>query len=249
MAIWWRDAVVVPALNVIGAASALLPFSLAEWIIPAMVCVLLLLRRYRAARRMLCLMLIPIVLWCSLYTCAADDPASPDTAQLRAMCDKLIDRLNAQPSDFSEPAFDDPHVKTAAFPFWMRLLDISGMFVPLTGEILISPDAAPAALPFTIAHERMHLRGIADEGDANVAAWRDCHAIGGDAAISADLWALGYGLRMLKRADADAYADVSDRMNAQLRHAMRFFDVDAAESDYENLAAHLAADSACWYND
>lgn len=249
MAALWRDTVVVPVLNLLGTASAALPFSLAERIVPAIALLLPLLRRRRAARIMLCACLVPVLLWCSLFFCTGAAPAAPDANRLHTMCVSLIDRLNGEPLDFSDPIPNDPRVKTAGFPFWMRLLNVSGIFVPLTGEILISPDAAPAALPFTVVHETMHMRGVADEGGANIAAWHACHASGGDAAASADLWALGYGLRMLKRTDPSLCAAASTQMNFRLRRAMRFFDVDAAESDYENLAAHLAANPAYWYND
>ena len=250
MAVWWRDWVVVPILNLLSGASALLSFSCAEWVLPALFCALLALCKRRAARALLCLCLVPVLLWCSLFFCAAEAPVSSADAQpLEAMCAALVDRLNARPLAFSGSTSDDSRVKTANFPFWMRLMNISGIFIPVTGEILISPDAAPAALPFTIVHEKMHLRGIADEGEANIAAFRECRAAGGEAADSADLWALGYGLRILKRKDAAAFARIDAQMQPHLRRALRFFDVNAAPSDYENLSSYLAANPAYWYND
>ncbi len=250
MAIWWRDWAVVPILNLLSGASARLSFSCAEWILPVLIGALLVLRKRRAARALLCLCLVPVLLWCSLFFCAAEAPAPPADAQsLADMCAALVDRLNARPLAFSGSIGDDSRVKTANFPFWMRLMNISGIFIPITGEILISPDAAPAALPFTIVHEKMHLRGIADEGEANIAAFRECRAASGEAADSADLWALGYGLRVLKREDASACARIEARMQPHLRRAMRFFDVNAAPSDYENLSFYLAANPAYWYND
>ena len=249
MAIWWRDWAVVPILNLLSGASARLSFSCAEWIMPALFCALFVLRKRRAARALLCLCLVPVLLWCSLFFCAAEAHVSPDAQMLESMCVALVDRLNARPLAFSGSIGDDSRVKTANFPFWMRLMNISGIFIPITGEILISPDAAPAALPFTIVHEKMHLRGIADEGEANIAAFRECRAAGGEAADSADLWALGYGLRVLKREDASGCARIDARMQPHLRRAMRFFDVNAAPSDYENLSFYLAANPAYWYND
>ena len=250
MAVWWRDWVVVPILNLLSGASARLSFSCAEWILPALFCALLALCKRRAARALLCLCLVPVLLWCSLFFCAAEAPGSSADAQpLEAMCAALVDRLNARPLAFSGSTSDDSRVKTANFPFWMRLMNISGIFIPITGEILISPDAAPAALPFTIVHEKMHLRGIADEGEANIAAYRECRAAGGEAADSADLWALGYGLRILKRKDVAAFARIDAQMQPHLRRALRFFDVNAAPSDYENLSSYLAANPAYWYND
>lgn len=250
MAIWWRDWAVVPILNLLSGASARLSFSCAEWVLPALFYALLALCKRRAARALLCLCLVPVLLWCSLFFCAAETPVSSADAQtLENMCAALVDRLNARPLAFSGSTSDDSRVKTANFPFWMRLMNISGIFIPITGEILISPNAAPAALPFTIVHEKMHLRGIADEGEANIAAYRECRAAGGEAADSADLWALGYGLRALKRKDAAACARIDAQMQPHLRRALRFFDVNAAPSDYENLSFYLAANPAYWYND
>lgn len=252
MAIWWRDWVAAPIFNLFSSASAHVPFSIAEWALPALPCMLFMLftlRHRRAARALLCLCLAPLLLWGSLYFCAADAPSAPDPAMLQNLCESLIDHLNARPLHFSESMGDDPRVKTANFPFWMRRLHISGIFIPWSGEILISPDADSAALPFIIAHEKMHLRGIADEGEANIAAWRACHSIGGEAADSADLWALGYALRMLKRAAPAAYAAMQARLQPHLRRALRFFDTNAAPSTYENLSAYLAANPAGWYNE
>ena len=108
-------------------------------------------------------------------------------------------------------------VKTARYPEWMTALGISGLYSPWTGEAIVSPLAAPAALTFTACHELMHLAGIADEGQANIAAWSACHRLGGETADSADLWALRYALATLMEADADAWRDCIRRMGTPLR--------------------------------
>ena len=174
------------------------------------------------------------LLWYPAYwrTPAEAYIAAPE--QVQALCEALVNRLNESSLTFSstrtalqnaaraaslylERELPAGAVKTARYPEWMSVLGISGLYSPWTGESIISPQVAPAALTFTACHELMHLAGIADEGQANIAAWTACHRLGGEAAISADLWALRYALAMLMEADADAWRECIRRMGTPLR--------------------------------
>lgn len=74
-----------------------------------------------------------------------------------------------------------PHVaggRTKRFlvsPLLLRW-NVSGVYGPFTGEPNVTLPAAPGTLPFTVAHERAHLQGLAWEEDASFLAlltlWR-----------------------------------------------------------------------------
>ena len=144
-------------------------------------------------------------------------------------------------------------VKRARYPEWMRRLGITGLFSPWTGEALIDGALAPELQPFTCVHELMHLRGLADEGAANIAAYRACTDRGGFLARSARLWALRYAVARLRDVDPDACARVTERMEEPVRALcasglsiqaanplMRLFGLAAPASDYAALADWLA---------
>lgn len=160
--------------------------------------------------------------WLPALTQPVEQTPTPTVDQLEWLCGELIDAL----SD-AQPTFPTPReslrrapeaaglggaVKAARYPEWMRAAAVSGVFVPVTGEAL-ADDGAPAALaPFTAVHELMHLRGIADEGAANIAAWERCMEAGGPFADSARLWALRYAMGLLMRADGEAWQRTRSRM-------------------------------------
>ena len=52
----------------------------------------------------------------------------------------------------------------------------TGIFIFLTGESNVNPDAYIAAIPFTMCHELAHRKGIAEEEGANFCAFLACNA-------------------------------------------------------------------------
>lgn len=215
----WQAHLALPALQGLHRLSATLPFPAVE---PLLVAALAALRRRRARAAALAIVMgMYGLLWYPAYFAApAPRPGLP--ADVEPLCLQLIDALNASDLRFEAP-FDsagdvaglpNARVKPARYPEWMRGLDIAGVFVPWTGEALVDADAPAGYLPFTCVHELMHLGGIADEGAANIAAWRACMRRGGMYADSARLWALRYALGRLS---PDARARVQRRMLPRLR--------------------------------
>lgn len=146
----------------------------------------------------------------------AEAPAPPDAERLEALCAELADALKAGSGGFPEPqaalrrvpevaGMPGCAVKAARYPEWMRAMGIAGLFAPPTGEAIVDASAPSELMPFTAVHEMMHLNGIADEGEANIAAWQRCLDAGGEFAESARLWALRYAMGMLRRADESAW--------------------------------------------
>ena len=174
------------------------------------------------------------LLWYPAYWRAPVETYSAAPEQIQILCETLVDRLNEANLAFSSTRtalqnaaraaslhlgceVPEGAVKTARHLEWMSALGISGLYSPWTGEAIVSPQVAPAALTFTACHELMHLAGVADEGQANIAAWTACRRLGGEAAVSADLWALRYALAMLMEADAEAWRGCISRMSTSLR--------------------------------
>jgi|GEM_PF-4648597 len=165
------------------------------------------------------------LLWYPAYW--VDPPAPtpvPESGALEALCDTLISELDASPLRFSSPfaeagaaaGLPGAVVKPARYPEWMRRLGAAGLFSPWTGEALVDGGADPAYLPFTCVHELQHLSGVADEGAANLAAYRACLEYGGMFADSARVWALRAALTLLERSDPAAAQRLYSRMDAAL---------------------------------
>ena len=132
----------------------------------------------------------------------------------------------------------------------------------MTGEALVTPELDEASLPFVAVHEVMHLQGYAGEGSANIAAWEECMTRGGAYAASARIWALRYGMGLLRTNDQALYESGLLRMSHETLQAYRetggaytpapqpvflsrlyaFLGIESAARDYEILAPYLAAE-------
>lgn len=199
------------------------------------------------------------LLWGPALAMPVPSVAEPDDGRLVRLCDALIERLNASELCFpeaSEVLRRAPEVagsgcrgvKAARYPEWMRAARVCGLFVPLTGEALIDVSAPAALIPFTAVHELTHLSGVADEGAANIAAWRRCVDAGGAFADSARLWALRYAMGILRQRDADAWRRMAAKMKDPLRRVYLECGAEAGGAegmgfcpgDYADLARALA---------
>ena len=209
-----------------------------------------------------------IALWAPARAATdAEAPPAPTAAQLERLCGELVDALNASPLIFPDRAetlraaprvagLPGCAVKAARYPEWMRAAEISGLFVPLTGEALVDAGEPAPLVPFTAVHELTHLSGIADEGAANIAAWERCLSAGGAFADSARLWALRYALGLLRRSDSSAWLRSRAKMEGALERTFQFcggeisadqtppglFPLSLSRGSYADLARYLARD-------
>ncbi len=196
------------------------------------------------------------LLWGPASALPFEAPPPPEADRLEWLCGALIDALNASPLVFPDageslslaPSVAGPSeraVKAVRWPEWMRLSHICGLFVPLTGEALVDAGAPAPLVPFTAVHELMHLAGVADEGAANIEAWRRCMASGGAFADSARLWALRYAMGMLASADASAHLRVRGKMKDPLAQVFDQVNGEAeTRNGYGAVVAALCKDSA-----
>lgn len=140
--------------------------------------------------------------------------SAPEEDRLHALMETAwsgIAALEELPGGGNVPA------KAARYPEWMRLAKISGIYIPHTAEALVNPKMEPVAAAFTICHELSHRAGIADEGQANVAAYRACMKLGGTFAYSARLWALKYAMAELHSRDEASWWQTLDQMRDGVR--------------------------------
>lgn len=260
---FWREWISLPLLGLLRSVGDHVPFALLEWLGIA-VCVFLavsLLRR-KLLRSAACILLVLftayLTLWYPLYF-APRSTYIVEAKQIAALCETIIDGFNADTADFGE--LSALPAKTARFPGWMRVFRVNGFCSFFTGEAIVSPELPEPILPFVAVHERMHLEGIAGEGAANIAAWKACMLLGRNYADSARLWALRYGMGVLKKTDPGLYSDCMRRMDAEtwrmfresggsyspaetslLRQAFfRLMGIEVPAQDYEILTHYLAA--------
>lgn len=235
------------------------PFSLLECFVPLLAALLLGAFCIRFIRKIisglaLMLVFLCLTLWYPLYFPEVPTPSANED-QLYALSLNLIHKLNAMDESFVLP--DDLPAKPVGFSGWMRALDIGGFCSFLTGEALYSPDLEPIALPFVAVHERLHLDGYANEGSANIAAWKFCITRGGAYADSARLWALRYSMGLLPQARREALIESMNSHTLRLYRSsggaavpqshgrfqlfLSFLGIETQMQNYENLALYLAA--------
>lgn len=254
---WWITCAFSPVAGALSKLSGLLEFPVAEpmFLLVAALAVYLLIRSRRGLLLLIssvfaiyALMWVPIYFASDLYNVGI--PA--DSMTVKAVCEGLIGELNAygefsMPEDLpkqalevaqliSTPAVIEAVPKFARYPEWMRSFRLAGLYVPWTFEALLSPDEGEAGIPFTAVHELMHLGGIADEGQANIAAYEACVQKGGAFGYSAKLWALKYTLGSLKDADYSAWADcVANLFNPARTH---FLSINGFASSMSSTRGH-----------
>ena len=261
--IFWAERISPSVPGMLAALGGLFSFPLLEWMTGA-ACLLLIwgLFRKRLAKVLSCMVLILLLGWLSVWypLYFLPQPAyAAGNAEIALLCEGLIDALNAHEDTFIPPG--NLPAKFVRFPQWMDALGISGLCSFLTGEALISPDLSSVSLPFVAVHEYMHLRGHTGEGAANIAAWEECLSRGGAYAFSARIWALRYGMGILRQDAPALYEANMLRMSHEtmqfyrqaggayvppqqplfLQKLYRVLGIESAISDYEILAPYLAA--------
>jgi uncharacterized protein DUF3810 len=103
----------------------------------------------------------------------------------------LADSVSRTARDLAaHPAIAGRPKRTLLDPFF-RGAGVEGMTDPFLLETLVVSDLLPFERPLVIAHEWSHLAGIADEGEANFAAWLAC--VRGTPAHQYSGWLFLYG--------------------------------------------------------
>ena len=253
---FWHDRILLPASNAISQLTGRLPFPI--YMLQAAACLL----GMRRPRRVACVLLASLLLlWFPAYFAPRVTISVAGEAEVRALCENLIDALNLSRLEFTDSVIPQAiaaveigsgcELPEYAIKFGpehlLNALGLAGVYIPWTAEALINPSLNAAALPFTAVHELTHRLGIADETQANLAAWKISLRAGGELADSARLWALRYAMAREREADSSKWASLIHRMNASTRE--RFYQMGgggalSGSASYARLIDFLAADAS-----
>lgn len=118
--------------------------------------------------------------------------------------------------------------KPALLPGLLSRLGLGGFYFPFTGEATYNGQVPPWQIPLTIAHEKAHQRGYADETEANFLGFLAC-ASSPDAFVrySGLLFAQRHLMGRLAYANSLAYRDIlrqlSPAVESDRRQAVEFW--------------------------
>ncbi len=174
----------------------------------------------RAALAVSALLLSYTLLWSAqLYAplLTARATSTYTAAELSDYCRELIQSANALA--LAEPDMDIPpdNVKFARYPELMRSLGMGGVYVPWTGETIISELEPNLSLPFIAAHESAHAQGYAREDEANYIAYQTCRAGGARSRYAGEMYALYYCMEALHDRDESLWNAAREDMNQTVR--------------------------------
>ena len=170
-----------------------------------------------------------------LWPLASEAPL--DRGTISAMASKRVRRVVLEIDGQDWPATARIKRSLLAEP-WYRIAGIDGMFNPFGHEPLVVEGPLPFELPFLMAHEIAHVRGVANEGEANLVALL--------ATITSDdprfqysgwLYLWGYVWTPNLQLDPGPQADVRKAAERALAHRIQFI----TQVQSVLLDAHLKA--------
>ena len=108
--------------------------------------------------------------------------------------------------------------KLSRFPKILHTLKIGGLYVPWTGEAIVSPNEPIFTMPFLATHELAHAAGIAREDEANFAAYQACMT--GDARFqyAGTIYALRYSMDALRAIDMTKWFEIRKEFDEGVRY-------------------------------
>lgn len=235
-----------PALLILARLSGSVAYPVLGFLLAAVIALSCLLKP-RVVAAALALLIAFNVLWYPLCLAGPAPTETADADQVFELCAALISDLNEngrQTISVDEALARSGEVmgapaaaKAVRYPEWMRALHVAGMFMPFTGEALVDATRSPVAVPFTAAHELAHMLGVADEAEANFAAYENSIAYGGAFAYSARLWALRYALSRVEN-PGEVVRALDEGIKSDLSAIPSVTGVDG---DYGNVVDMLAA--------
>lgn len=257
---FWLKNVIAPVNGFMGSIVGMAPIALVELFAGAVLLLVLWIVFFGRAKGISILLslvfCIYTVLWVPVYFAESAHPyasgKSVTEEQLVKLSAELIAELSSQPvpevpenareiareamAKLDLPVKANASYKVARYPEWMQKMRLAGIYVPWTFEAVVNFSGVNAL--FTACHELAHLGGIADEGQANIAAYLACQEAGGAFAYAAKLWALRYALPMLRETDMETYREtvytIPDNLMALLRSIGAFS--SATKSDFAHQA-------------
>lgn len=140
-------------------------------------------------------------------------------------------------------AGDRSPVKKLGWSKYYTSVGITGIHMGITGEAAVNPNIPAVSLPFTMCHEMAHRMCIAQEQDANFAAFLACDANeSAEFRYSGYFMAYRYCFNALAQVDSGAAARVRSEASAQLLQDCAAY--DRFFSDNHDESAAKAANKA-----
>ena len=178
-----------------------------------------------------------------------DSSGNADFAEFETLAEQAGNGFDALVYDHSYPVFAGSTlpVKKLGWADMYPSMGITGVTMGLTGEAAVNPQIPDTTLPFTICHEMAHRMCIANERDANFAAFLACSA-NPDVSFqySAYFMAFRYCYTALaginSQASAAAVARISNGVSEKLRQDLTYY--DTFFSSKRDAAATRFADTA-----
>ena len=128
-------------------------------------------------------------------------------------------------------------------------MGITGFTMALTGEAAVNPQIPAVSLPFTMCHEMAHRMCIANEGDANMAAFLACEANSSvEYRYSAFFMAYRYCYSALVSVNTTASQEAAQRINSGVSDEL-YHDMAAYNSFFATHKDDAATDFATKVND
>ena len=128
-------------------------------------------------------------------------------------------------------------------------MGITGFSMSLTGEAAVNPQIPPVSLPFTMCHEMAHRMCIANEGDANMAAFLACRANPSiEFQYSGYFMAYRYCYNALASLNTAASQEAAQRINGGVSDQL-YHDMSAYSSFFASNKDDAATDFATTVND
>jgi hypothetical protein len=123
--------------------------------------------------------------------------------------------------EFPELAAESHAPKGMLYSRPFSRMGFSGVYFPFTGECNINIDAPLSGVPFTVAHELAHSRGVASEDEANFVGIAACLSSGNDLyEYSGYLSGLTYLMNDLYRADRTGWQEIVTGLDDLVLHDM-----------------------------
>jgi hypothetical protein len=153
-------------------------------------------------------------------------------------------RLSESMPELDIPVFDS-RAKQVLLSKPMSALEITGVYTFFTGEANVNVYYPDYNLPFTIAHELAHQRGVARENEANFVAFLVCkEAEHPYVRYSGYMSMYEYLSSALYRADYDTFADVYTSLDARI-----IGEITAYNSFFKKYEKSVASDISGVVND
>lgn len=116
--------------------------------------------------------------------------------------------------------------KSVFFSKFMSYSNITGVFFPFTFEANVNVDIPPYSIPSTMCHELTHLRGYMREDEANFISYIACiQSDNIDFQYSGTMLAYIYASNALYKTDKDAYLEIKDKLNKDVKKDLTYNNV------------------------